>query len=166
PSPDRPGCRGSWRWRTTPRPAPRSPPDWRTARPIAPRPPVPAPRLAAWAGDVARPVGTPRSIPRAGFRARPAAGSRSVSPVRSIEGSSIESLGRADQLGAADLGEHGVESARVVGLVFDRTARDALAVALAIDRERRGVGRADPRRETLPVGLGAPENLFRLARDA
>src|SRR5438132_1021273 len=66
---------------------------------------------------------------------------------QAVERSGVELTRRADQLGAADLSEHAVESARVGLLLGQRAAHDALAVTLTVDRERGGVGDADARRE-------------------
>src|SRR6185312_8385895 len=80
-----------------------------------------------------------------------------------VECSSRELARRPDQLSAADLGEDAIEGPRI-GLLFgDRTPHDALAVALAVDRERARIGDADARRQPLPFGLRRRQNLLGLA---
>src|SRR5262245_9664247 len=69
---------------------------------------------------------------------------------RPVEGSGRKLACRADQLGAADLGEHAIERPRILLLLGRRPAHDALAVALAVDRKRVRVADADARREPLP----------------
>ena len=81
-----------------------------------------------------------------------------------VERAGREFARRADELGAADLGQHEIERARVRLLVGDRAAHDAFAVALAIDRERRAVAHADARREPLPLGVRRGEDVLGLAR--
>src|ERR1700704_515731 len=75
-----------------------------------------------------------------------------------VEGSGRELARRPDQLRTADIGEHEVQGPRI-GLLFgDRTAHNAFAIALTVDRERARVGDADPGCEPLPFGLRRGKN--------
>src|SRR5947207_1807658 len=82
---------------------------------------------------------------------------------QAVERSGIELTRRADQLGAADLSEHAVERARIGLLLGQRAPHDALAVALAIDREGGGIGSADARREPPPFRLRGGQDFLGLA---
>src|SRR5436190_10332805 len=82
---------------------------------------------------------------------------------RPVEGAAVELARLPDQLGAAELGQHAVERAGVGFLLVDRAAEDAFAVALTVDRERRGVAHADAGGEALPFGFGRREDFLGLA---
>src|SRR5262245_19788913 len=79
---------------------------------------------------------------------------------RPVEGAAVKRVRLPDQLGAAELGEHAVERARVGLLLVDRAAEDAFAVALAVGRERRRVAHADAGREPLPFGRRGREDFL------
>src|SRR5215472_6823794 len=89
----------------------------------------------------------------------------SIPRARPIEAAGIKLPARADQIGPADLGQDTIERARVQLLVGDRAARNGVAIALAIDRQRCRVGNADARRKPCPLVLRAGQNVLRFLRN-
>src|SRR5262245_33770650 len=83
---------------------------------------------------------------------------------RAIERARRQLTRRPDQLGAADLGQHAIERARIRLLLGKRPAHDPLAVAHPIDRKRGRVGDANAPGEPLPFRFGAGEKLLGLQR--
>src|SRR5919198_1793745 len=101
-----------------------------------------------------------RTRQRASARARGAAMPRLLS--RPVEGAAVELARRAYELGAADLGQHAIERARIGLLLGDRPPHDAFGVALAVDREPGWIADADAGRKPLPFGFGRGEDLLGL----
>src|SRR5262244_4651002 len=110
-------------------------------------------------GPASREATYQAAIMRASERSRSA-----MSFPRPVERPWIKLARRPGELGAADLGQHAVERARVGLLLVDRSAKDAFAVALAIEGERAGFAHANAGRKLLPFGLGGGEKTLGFAR--
>src|SRR5262249_1795154 len=103
-------------------------------------------------GPASREATYQAAIMRASERSRSA-----MSFPRPIERAWIKLARRPGEFGAANLGQHAVERARVGLLLVDRSAKDAFAVALAIEGERAGLAHANAGRKPLPFGLRGGE---------
>src|SRR3974390_3081820 len=87
------------------------------------------------ATGAARPSGRPQTSPQSAKRARTALPQDSINRPRIVERATVKLACRADETGTADFSEYAIESAGIVRLLRDRPARNALAVALAINLE-------------------------------
>src|SRR5215471_18630876 len=119
----------------------------RPARPIAPRSTGRCRPSAGPAACVDRQFPIPRTRPQRAGSARTAWKRRSIGVPRIVERPLVQVTRRTDQLGAADLHQDTIERCSVTLLVPDRAARNALAVAPAVDFEARLVAHANARRQ-------------------
>src|SRR5262249_30801030 len=85
--------------------------------------------------------------------------------LRIVERPLVQGTRRAHQLGAADVHQHAIERDGVLFLLPDRTARNALAIASAIDFEAGVVGDADARRQPQPFAFRICQNILSLSSD-
>src|SRR5579864_1057552 len=76
-----------------------------------------------------RQSGHRQTSPQSAKRAKTAVPQDSISRPRFVERAAVKLARRADEVAAADFGEHAIERAGVVRLLGDRPARNALAVA-------------------------------------
>src|SRR5262245_58944657 len=92
-------------------------------------------------------------------------GSMSGSRAGPIECARCELFFRSDEVAAAEQREHAEERARVLLLLVDRAAWNALAITFAIGLQGRRIDRSHQRRDAVPFSIGGREDFLPLAGD-